>query len=203
MKGKVLVVMVAVAISVLLSYLIVPLGMQGLQGPVGPQGIQGLQGEGERGVQGERGLEGLQGLPGEQGIPGFNLIVAMGYVQDDYDGGNSQLRNGYNVVSVSFNDRPGYEPSYTVTLDPSIPEGDYGVFVNVVRPLPVQSADPDYDCYSIWTGTGYVVNNKVHIKTVYLSICGKKDHNGVLSSVVVSERYTGNFQFVVFSYPDS
>lgn len=74
MKDKILVVVIAVAISVLLSYLIVSPGTQVVPGLQGPQGIQGPQGErgnlGLTGIVGPIGSQGLQGLPGEQGIQG-------------------------------------------------------------------------------------------------------------------------------------
>lgn len=82
MKDKALVVVIAVVISALLSYLIVPLGPQVVPGLQGPQGIQGLQGkEGSIGPPGTTGSIGSQGFQGHKGDKGDTGPQGIGGIQ--------------------------------------------------------------------------------------------------------------------------
>jgi len=66
----------------------------------GPRGDTGLQG-----FQGIQDSQGIQGSQGEEGVPGVNLIVAMGYVYEDYANhpdGSPELVSGYNVGNVAW-----------------------------------------------------------------------------------------------------
>ena len=86
-------------------------GYRGYEGEQGERGYTGTKGDvGATGAKGDKGDTGLQGLQGEQGIPGLNLIVAMGFMNEEQP---SRLENSYNVSNVVWDST---KQCYVITL---------------------------------------------------------------------------------------
>ncbi|HUU62965.1 MAG TPA: hypothetical protein VMX96_03480 [Dehalococcoidia bacterium] len=157
-------------------------GDKGEKGEQGPQGIQGIQGlKGDKGNQGDQGPQGIQGLQGMQGLAGENLIVAMGYVYEDYTNqpeGHPRLISGYNVDEVTWNG-----DCYTITLTGI----SYNQLNYVVQVTPIGGPPP------LFTSAGNV-NGK-------LCVTLHKVESGWDPQYVSVPYAIGSFQFVVFKYP--
>ena len=156
-------------------------------GPTGPQGVAGPQG-----TQGVQGNTGPQGLQGPQGIPGPNLIVAMGYVQDDYAKqpyGNPRLLSSYNVDTVTWDSQ---NLCYDILLSGiSYNQHDsHNGYIVLVTPM----ATARYNATVVsTTGVGSNPAGQWGLTVELLEVA-----NGGAN---VPTSITGSFQFVVFRYP--
>ncbi len=140
------------------------------QGPVGPTGRTGTQGP-----------KGDTGPQGPQGIPGPNLIVAMGYIYEDFSKqpmGNPRLIDGYNVSSVTWNDNYGY----CITLA----NMTYNLYNYVTIVTPVT------DSYSVSASPDPKGNLGIKLYGLF---------DVVDSSGLHFHYQIGSFQFVVLKYP--
>jgi len=160
-------------------------GLQGIKGDVGETGLQGIQGlkgdTGSRGIQGDKGDKGERGL---QGIQGDNLIVAMGYIYEDYANqpeGNPQIINSYGIDNVTWDK---HLQGYIVTsTDIDIYSNNYITLVN-----------PKDESHFATAGIMRYTNHEA-------KFCIRVTENPTQFPIDSTSYNIGSFQFVIFKYP--